>query len=84
MSDNNRTFPLRLPASLKKEVEQLAKAEGTSMNQFIAIAVAEKLSALRTADFFAERRNRADFAAFDRIMTREGGEAPRDGDDLPT
>lgn len=31
----------------------------------------------------AERRDRADFAAFDRIMARSGGEAPATGDELP-
>jgi hypothetical protein len=62
-----------LPNSIKAEVERLAKEDGVSINQFIATAVAEKLSAMRTAEFFAERRNRADFAAFDRIMNRQGG-----------
>ncbi len=70
------TYPLRLPHSIKAEVERLAKQDGTSINQFIATAVAEKLSAMRTAEFFAERRARADFAAFDRLMRRDGGEAP--------
>jgi hypothetical protein len=46
-------------------------------------AVAEKLSALKTADYFTERAGRADFAAFDRLMKRRGGEAPRPDDELP-
>lgn len=74
------TYPLRLPHSIKTEVERLAKEDGISINQFIATAVAEKLSAMRTAEFFAERRNRADLAAFDRIMGRKGGEPPRPDD----
>ena len=77
------TYPLRLPKSVKAEAERQAKAEGVSVNQFIATAVAEKLAALSTADFFAERRKRADFDAFDRIMARHGGEPPRDDDRLP-
>jgi predicted HicB family RNase H-like nuclease len=36
-------YALRLPRSIKKEVERLAKQDGTSINQFIATAVAEKL-----------------------------------------
>lgn len=51
---------LRLQASLKPEAERLAKAEGTTLNQFINVAVAEKIAALRTADFFRERARRAD------------------------
>jgi hypothetical protein len=42
--------------------------------------VAEKLAAMSTAAFFAEWRNRADSRAFDRLMRRKGGEAPRCGD----
>lgn len=77
------TYPLRLPRSVKAEVERLAKEDGISVNQFVATAVAEKLSAMNAAAFFAERRTRADFHAFDRLMRRRGGERPRHGDELP-
>ena len=53
-------YALRLQASIKAEAERLAKAEGTTLNQFINVAVAEKIAALRTADFFRERARRAD------------------------
>jgi hypothetical protein len=53
------TYPLRLPRSLKEAVERQSKADGTSINQFVATAVAEKLSAMRPAEFFpAGRRAR--------------------------
>jgi hypothetical protein len=45
--------------------------------------VAEKVSALQTARFFADRKARADFKAFDRIMQRRGGKKPRQGDEMP-
>lgn len=83
MKTEASTYPLRLPRSVKAEVERRAKADGTSVNQFVATAVAEKLAAMNTAAFFAERRDRADFDAFDRIMARAGGHAPDDGDILP-
>ena len=38
---------------------------------------------MNTASTFADRQNRADFAAFDRITARPGGEAPPPGDTLP-
>jgi post-segregation antitoxin (ccd killing protein) len=76
------TYPLRLPRSIKAEVERRAKEDGISVNQFIATAVAEKLSAMRTAEFFAERRARADFAAFDRLMHRQVGEPPGPDDQI--
>ena len=76
------TYPLRLPLSVKAEVERLAKADGISINQFVATAVAEKLAAMETAKFFATRRDQADFAGFDRIMRRKGGEPPSPDDAL--
>jgi hypothetical protein len=53
------------------------------LNQFVATAVAEKLSALNTARFFAERRDRADLQAFRALLTRAGGAEPQSGDELP-
>jgi hypothetical protein len=76
-------YALRLPSSLKAEVERVARGDGTSLNQFIVTAVAEKLATLRTADFFAERTARADIAGALAIMNRTGGEAPRSDDIWP-
>jgi hypothetical protein len=77
------TYPLRLPRSLKRAVERQSKEDRTSINQFVATAVAEKLSALQTAEFFADRKKRADFKAFDKLMRRSGGTPPRAGDEMP-
>ena len=77
------TYPLRLPRSLKAAVEKISRQDGTSINQFVVMAVAEKISAMTTAEYFAERKSRADLKAFDRIMKRRGGEPPRPGDQLP-
>jgi len=49
----------------------------------VATAVAEKVSALQTARFFADRRARADFKAFDKIMKRRRSQPPRAGDEMP-
>ena len=78
-----KTYPLRLPRSLEETVEQLSREDGTSINQFVTTAVAEKVSALRTARFFADRKARADFRAFDKIMRRRSGKPPREGDEMP-
>lgn len=77
------TYPLRLPASIKREAERLAAEDGASFNQFVASAVAEKVGAMRTAAYFDDRREKADWAGFDRLMGRSGGERPRNGDELP-
>lgn len=53
-----RTYPLRLPRSLKEAVERISREDGASINQFLAMAVAEKVSALETAAYFADRKAR--------------------------
>jgi hypothetical protein len=80
---DTQTYPLRLPRSLKETVERLSREDRTSINQFVATAVAEKVSALQTAKYFSDRRVRADFKAFDKIMRRRGGKTPRKGDEMP-
>jgi hypothetical protein len=47
------------------------------------MAVAEKVPALETAQYFTDRKARAPFAAFDKIMRRRRGESPRGGDEMP-
>lgn len=77
-----RTYPLRLPKSLKDAVERLSREDRTSINQFVAMAVTEKVSALETARYFENRKARADFKAFDKIIKRKNGQPPRPGDEL--
>jgi hypothetical protein len=74
------TYPMRLPASLKAAVERVSKEDGTSINQFVVTAVAEKLSAMKTAEFFADRQASADVAAARRILRRRGGQPPEPDD----
>jgi len=64
-------------------VERQSKEDRTSINQFVATAVAEKLSALQTAAFLADRKARADFKSFDRLMKRRGGTPPRTDEEMP-
>jgi hypothetical protein len=73
---------LRLQASLKREAERVAKAEGTTLNQFINMAGAEKLSALRTATYIEERTARADVGTALDLLDRAGDAPPREGDEI--
>jgi hypothetical protein len=82
MTTKTSTYPLRLPISLKTALEKLSKQDGTSINQFVVTAVAEKISAMNIAEFFEERRGKADRKVFRRILNRKGGEPPRPGDEL--
>lgn len=75
-------YALRLLVSMKAEAEKVAADEGTTLNQFINVAVAEKLAALRTARYFQDRASRADLTAFDRLLTQAGREPPRPGDEI--
>jgi len=77
-------FALRLQPSLLDEARKLAESEGVALNQLINVAVAEKISALRTEEYFAARARRADLAKVNRILMRLGkGNAPMPGDELP-
>ena len=77
-------FALRLQPSLLEEARKLAEAEGVALNQFINVAVAEKLSALRTESYLGERARRADLDKALQILTRAGsGNEPMQGDELP-
>ena len=71
------TFSLRLPISLKAAVERMAAADGTSMNQFLVMAAAEKLSAIQTAEaYFSSLSGQGDRDAALAFLSRDGGETP--------
>jgi hypothetical protein len=75
---------LRLLPSLLDEARRLAKEEGIALNQLINVAVAEKLSALRTEQVLRERAARADRGRTMEALGRIGqGDAPLPGDELP-
>ena len=74
---------LRLQWSLLEEARRVSESEGVALNQFINVAVAEKLSALRTEEYFRERSSRADIAKAKRILRRAGkGKLPVPGDEV--
>jgi len=69
---------------MKAALEKISERDGTSMNQFLVIAAAEKIAAMETERFFEERSRRADREAFRRILNRKGGEPPRPDDAIET
>lgn len=74
---------LRLQTSLFDEAKRVAESEGAALNLLINVAVAEKLSALRTDDCFRERSSRANLARVKRILKRAGrGKPPVSGDEI--
>jgi len=76
------TMSVRLPESLHKKLKELAEKEGVSMNQFITLAVSEKMSALLTVDYLKERADRADKYKFETIMANVPDTEPDEYDKL--
>lgn len=76
-------YALRLQNSLMKELKHVAKEEGTSVNQLINVAVAEKLAVLRTESYFKERMSRAQREDFISILEKAGEDVAIEGDELP-
>jgi hypothetical protein len=76
-------YPLKLPTSVKTAAAQLAKADGVSLNQFIAAAVAEKIGSMRSAEtFLVERASRAKPRDLLRYLRKAPKTAPASGDEL--
>lgn len=75
------TLSLRLPDSLHKQIRQLAKRDGVSINQLIASAAAEKVAALLTEDYLRERASRGSRERFRAVLTKVPA-APADPDDV--
>lgn len=77
------SYPLKLPASVKSAAQRLAREDGVSLNQWIAVAVAEKIGAVETAAAFLQRKagnaRPADLLPF---LDNAGTESPPLGDEI--
>ena len=61
---------LRLPNSIHRRVRDVARHDGVSINQFISVAVSEKISALEAEDYLEARANRGSMARFHEILSK--------------
>ena len=73
---------LRLPNSIHRHIQEIAKREGVSINQFITSAVSEKISAIMTEDYLKSRAKRARKKDFKKILDKVPGRKPLPGDEL--
>lgn len=73
---------LNLPASLKAAAENYAERDGVSLNQFIALALAEKVGAFNASDFFAQRADGADRTRALAFLRATPNVPPTPGDEL--
>lgn len=80
---NVSNYALRLQKSLMDELRTVVETEGTTINQFINVAVAEKLAAFRTEQYFRDRAERANRDDFLEILNRAGTDERIEGDELP-
>lgn len=71
---------LRLPDSLHRQVKELANREGISINQFVATAVAEKMSALMTEEYLRERAARGSRARYEAALAQAPDVEPDERD----
>ena len=63
------TVNIELPDSLLKQARELAEKEGVPLEQFVASALAEKMAAWRSVEYFKERAARGDRAKFQAAMS---------------
>jgi len=77
------TLSLRLPNSLHRRLSEIAERDDVSINQLITSAVAEKMSALMTAEYLHERAVRGSRAKFERALRKIPSKEPEAYDRLP-
>lgn len=75
-------YALRIPNSLFDYAKRCAEEESVSMNQFFVMAIAEKVSALKTEAYFRDRAGRADTSRGREILKKVPDLAPMPGDEL--
>ena len=77
------TYPLKLPLSIKKAAQRLAKEDGVSLNQWIAVAVAEKVGVVETATlFFQKRAGKATGQGLIKYLQKAPRVQPEPGDEI--
>lgn len=77
------SYPLKLPASVKEAAARLAKEDGVSLNQWITVAIAQKIGAVETAsDFLNRRAGKASPADMLPFLDKAKREPPSLGDEV--
>jgi hypothetical protein len=77
------TLIVALPESLYRKVAELSRNDGISIEQFIATATAEKMSALLTEDYLRKEARQGSRSEFERILKKVPDAPPEAGDELP-
>lgn len=75
---------IQLPDSLYKSLQKLAEQDGVSLDQFVVLAVAEKISALTTEGYLGERANRGSRSKYENVLAKVADIEPDPYDRLPS
>lgn len=78
------TLNIQLPDSLYKSLQKLTEQDGISPDQFIALAVAEKISALTTERYLQERSHRGERAKYEALLAKVADIEPESHDRRPS
>lgn len=76
------TMTVRLPESLHDQLKDLAKAEGISINQFLVVAAAEKMSALKTVEYLESEARLSSRKGFENVLKKVPDAQPDEADRL--
>jgi len=73
---------LRLPKSLHEQLRELAQEDGISVNQFVMLAVAEKVASISTIEYLEKRAKRGSREKLLAILNRAPAIEPEESDKL--
>lgn len=76
-------YSLRLPETLMDDARRMAKAQGVSINQFLAAIIAERVGELKALRHVRSRIERADPARAREVLALVPDRTPMEGDALP-
>lgn len=74
---------IELPDSLHRQVAELARTDGISVEQFISTATAEKMASLLTTDYLRREGVLGSRADFERVLSKVPDVLPEPYDELP-
>jgi len=78
------TLNIQLPDSLYKNLQKLADQDGVPLDQFVVLAVAEKISALTTEGYLKERASRGSREKYKNVLAKVPDVEPEARDVLPS
>jgi len=73
---------LRLPKSLHEQLRELAQEDGISVNQFVVLAVAEKVASISTIEYLQKRAKHGSREKLLAVLNKAPDIEPEESDKL--